>query len=1220
MSLSTEKQLSVSVGGLIKLGGYKWNVLDLKNGKALVLCDTVIETRQYNRKFIDVTWETSTLRQYLNGEFYDNFNNDEKNHIAETLVRSSANPWFNTKEGKSTNDRLFLLSLGEVVKYFGDSGGLSGKSSASRRIDDEFNSARIGKDPDGTGSWWWLRSPGFYGLNAAYVNSDGWIYVDGNNVNLYGGIRPAMWLHMQAEKDDDIDKTAGNPEGHNYRRRKSDFQESAGKSEKADEYMHLMFESTPLSCNLWSENLKIIDCNRAALKMFGFTDKQEYIKRFFELSPPIQPCGRSSSELMLEYHNKVLKDGEHHIEWMHRTPDGEPMPTDVVLIRIKYKDSYIVASYTRDLREFKATMEKVHKTDELVQLMLDATPLCCNLWNETLNIIDCNQEAVLLFELSDKQEYLIRFNELSPPFQPNGSPSSETMLENISKAFRDGYYRFNWTHQKPDGTPMPCETVLVRIKHKDGYSVAGYTRDLRELKAMVSELGRIEIAEASNKAKSNFLAKMSHEIRTPMNAILGMADLALREDLPEAAREHTISIKQAGINLLTIINDILDFSKIESEQLVIVSGEYAFSSLVSDVINIIKIRLLGSGLNFIVNIDSNMPNKLYGDSSKVRQIILNLLNNAVKYTEKGFVSLSVTGETNQDTVKLTIKISDSGRGIKEEDLEKLFSEFTQFDLERNREIEGSGLGLSITYGLVKAFGGDIRVDSQYGKGSNFTVSLTQKILDHKNLASVDDPRDKKVLIFEQRENCINAITATLTGLGVMFKPVSSVSELYEDLLSKHFSFCFVSSILYESVNQMCREHNLDIQLVLIAEFEENIPFKNVNTLTTPIFSTPVADILNGSSRCLTGSFNNTSAKKVIMPDARVLIVDDLSTNLRVAAGLMRPYQMQIDECTSGMEAINAVRSHRYDLLFMDHMMPDMNGIEATAHIRALEDESSYYKNLPIIALTANAISGVRELFLESGFNDYLSKPIDTEKLSTILEKWIPRDKQLITSNEIISYRDQNANNVITIEGVDIDKGIFMSGGTIADYFHTLVLYNGDVRIRLQEIVTCLEDKNLPLYTTYIHSLKSASANIGAMELSKIAETLEMAGLQNDMDFIIKNNDNFLSKATKLLDVLDQFISSNNQKTDVVDVESLKTELLKMKTGITDFNVAAINEAAKSLREFTQAADIGDAVAKILLYELTGGFDEAVLLIDALLVNLKNRKSEWREENDHEKIH
>ncbi len=379
--------------------------------------------------------------------------------------------------------------------------------------------------------------------------------------------------------------------------------------------------------------------------------------------------------------------------------------------------------------------------------------------------------------------------------------------------------------------------------------------------------------QAASRYKSEFLARMSHEIRTPMNAILGMSELALREQNIDRTHEHVATIKKSGTNLLSIINDILDFSKIESGKIEIVPSDYLFASLVDDVTNIIKIKVQESSLEFKVDIDGRIPKALFGDEARVRQVLLNILNNAVKYTSEGFVSFVVRGTTvDADNVTLTIEIADSGRGIKEEDIGRLFTDFVQFDIEENKGIEGTGLGLAIAQNLIIAMGGDISVRSEYGKGSTFIVTLPQGI---------------------------------------------SRKETFDD---------------------------------------------------------------------------ESPASIFKAPGARVLIVDDVSVNRIVAKGLLSMYEMQVDTCVNGEEAVAAVQAEAYDLVFMDHMMPVMDGVEATVIIRKLADER--FQRLPIIALTANAITGAKEMFLENGFNDYLTKPINSLRLCEMLETWIPKEKKI----------------------------------------------------------------------------------------------------------------------------------------------------------------------------------------------------------------------------------
>ncbi|MDR2305511.1 MAG: response regulator [Treponema sp.] len=423
-------------------------------------------------------------------------------------------------------------------------------------------------------------------------------------------------------------------------------------------------------------------------------------------------------------------------------------------------------------------------------------------------------------------------------------------------------------------------------------------------------------SENANKAKSQFLSAMSHEIRTPMNAVIGISELVLRENISPKVQDYIGQIKQAGGSLLAIINDILDFSKIESGKMEIHPAKYALPSILNDVVTIIGIRLHEKSLDFKIDVDSSLPYLLFGDEIRIRQILLNLLNNAVKYTKKGYIKFSVSGEiTGKETINIKFEISDSGIGIKEEDLEKIFGDFVRFDNDNNRNIEGTGLGLAITYNLCRLMGGNISVASVYGKGSTFTVVLPQKILDAK------------------------PIGGNISGGGPWHSAPAEGTA-----------------------------------------YENNLP-------------------------------EQTDSKvSFTAPDARILIVDDVSINLLVAEGLLAPYKMQIDCCTGGAEAISLMEKNHYDLILMDHLMPEMNGMETTAKIRALEAQAAEgslhsqpeemnkpqgsLSRIPVIALTADAIIGMKEMFLDNGFDDYLSKPIEMSTMHAIIKKWIPKEKQI----------------------------------------------------------------------------------------------------------------------------------------------------------------------------------------------------------------------------------
>jgi signal transduction histidine kinase/CheY-like chemotaxis protein/HPt (histidine-containing phosphotransfer) domain-containing protein len=626
-------------------------------------------------------------------------------------------------------------------------------------------------------------------------------------------------------------------------------------------------------------------------------------------------------------------------------------------------------------------------------------------------------------------------------------------------------------------------------------------------------------AEKAAAAKSSFLANTSHEIRTPMNAILGMVELLLRKDIAPDVYENALAIRQAGSNLLAIINEILDFSKIESGKLEIVPTDYLFASLINDVISIIRMRIAEKPILFIVDVDPRLPNKLKGDEVRIRQILLNLLSNAVKYTKKGHITLTITGAKAElptklpleedDQISLTITVADTGVGIKKEDMGKLFGEFVQFDSHKNRGIEGTGLGLAISRNLCRLMGGDITVESRYGEGSVFTATLPQRIQDGNPFAWVDAPETKPVLLYEKREPYAASLIRSLKNLAVPVRAVLEPGDLYQELARSHnaerpYSLVFVSADMVEKTLNLIKTLELETLPVALSDVGEISSFQNVPIISMPAYVLSLANALNGKQAV---SYHEKTSAAFIAPDAKILIVDDNVTNLTVAQGLLALYQMDIHVCTSGMEAVSLVKKHSYDLIFMDHMMPDMDGIETTAFIRAL---GGAFQDMPIVALTANAISGMREMFLEKGFSDFLAKPIEIAKLNEIIRKWIPKNKQrksavenppLSAAGSAGETAVRPAQTAIQIPGLDTERGFSMTGGTEAGYRKVLASFYRDALERLTRLKDVPDEEELLTFTTQVHALKSAAATIGAVELSKKAAALEAAGKAGDLTVI-----------------------------------------------------------------------------------------------------------------------
>ncbi len=675
----------------------------------------------------------------------------------------------------------------------------------------------------------------------------------------------------------------------------------------------------------------------------------------------------------------------------------------------------------------------------------------------------------------------------------------------------------------------------------------------KELQAALLE------AEKANRSKTNFLANMSHEIRTPMNAVLGMAEMALREDMSPEAREYIHQIKNSGKNLLVIINDILDFSKIESGKMDIVEVTYEPRSALNDLSNIVNTRIDGRDVEFTMDIDNRLPAKLYGDNIRIQQILINLLNNAVKFTKQGKISLSINVEyPNDETVVINGAVSDTGNGIKKEDMGKLFKSFQQVDSKRNRNIEGTGLGLAICSNLLRLMNGSISVESVYNEGSTFRFTLSQKVM----------AKSDEIVLTDETMSCALMVKNPYVK-AQLIKDLDRLNIKHYEISEGEITDVKSGTIIYESESSSdglidFLKSNKTIKGIEIAAFNSSAKAElpNVRIIRKPVYSFVLYEALGLAKEYIRQSDSESGELSFTAPEANILIVDDTPVNLTVAVGLLKPLQMKIDTAGGAEEAFDMIKVKKYDLIFMDHMMPKIDGVEATHIIRSQYPD---YANTPILALTANAVSDAKSMFIREGMNDFVAKPIELKDISAKLYKWLPDEKIIISDESTVSNTEEQDD--INIEGLNTKSALKLLG-TKELFMSVLETYYKGMDKKADVIRTYWNEKKYKEYTIEVHSLKSSSRQIGADELADLAATLEAAGKNGDIALIDEKTEQLLTDFMKYKEILSPYFNSGeNEQLIACSNEQTMEFLDRISEALESFDTLLIDEVVEEMSQY-----------------------------------------------------
>lgn len=732
-------------------------------------------------------------------------------------------------------------------------------------------------------------------------------------------------------------------------------------------------------------------------------------------------------------------------------------------------------------------------------------------------------------------------------------------------------------------------------------------RRVRERESTEEMIARLE---EINRRTEDFLANVSHELRTPINAVTGISSVMLKNETDPEKKKDIYTIQMAGQRLFGQIEDILDYTEIDNEKISISEEAYMISSIVNDVISEMQMQEREYMPELIFDLDAAMPAVLLGDGKKIKKILRHLVNNAVKFTKKGGAYVRICALRKDYGVNLCITVSDTGEGISGEELEKITEGFYQTDGGRSRRAGGLGLGLPIVAGLVSYMEGFMQIRSEEGCGTVVSLSIPQKIVDEKPMITLKNRerlclacflKPEKYEIPEVRNYYNETITHMIKGMDVSIHRVFNVDELKALTGIYQITHLFIGTEEYEE-SSVLFEELADRMTVIVVADKHFVPLSGTKTklLRKPFYCLPIANMLNAEAAQDEFSF---AEKRMLCPDVRVLVVDDEPMNLMVAEGIFREYEMQVRTVHSGMAALELCEKEDFDLIFLDHMMPEMDGVETLKRLRSLLTDSE--RSATIIAFTANAVSGAREMFFEEGFDEFVSKPIEMVELERVLRNVLPKSAVQYADKDDKTERDRNRQDdgqseeiqeqlaadqteqgktdLLEKAGIHTKTGLQYCLDNMEFYDELLLKFASDVDGKQADIDRLFGLKDWENYCIMVHALKSTARMIGADALSDLAKGLEDAAKNRNVEYIGMHHENLLVKyketAQSIRDIFDEDVIKEEQKEyqEISGLE-LRGKLEEIEDSLNTFEAEKAKTLIEQLSGFVYC---GNSVAGLL---------------------------------------